>query len=141
VTSKPFETVVADANVLLSAVIGKAALRVFLEASFTIATTAFNVAEVREYIPQLSAQYELIPEAVEAQLAMLPLMVYSERSYRTRLPDAVHLMRERDPDDVHLLALALVLGAPIWSNDTDFKGLPIEVITTAQLLRRLARDK
>jgi len=35
------------------------------------------------------------------------------------------------------LALALELGLPIWSNDRDFDGLPVDVYPTARLLKLL----
>jgi hypothetical protein len=41
--------VVADANVLLSAALGKAALRVFSEHRIPVHTTRFNADEVIEY--------------------------------------------------------------------------------------------
>jgi len=44
---------------------------------------------------------------------------------------------KRDPDDVDLLALALELKIPIWSNDGDFEGTGIEWYPTAQLLKKL----
>lgn len=137
-TLSPLRSVAGDANVLLSAVIGKAALRVFLRSPVTVVTTAFNLSEVEEYLPRLAARYGMIPEILDAQLKMLPLTVYQERFYRDRLAEASRLIAGRDPDDVHLLALALKLAVPVWSNDRDLQGLPVEVLTTAQLLKRLA---
>ena len=32
-------------------------------------------------------------------------------------------LRGRDEDDWHILALALALGSPIWTEDTDFFGI------------------
>ena len=136
-TSKPLRSVAADANVLLSAVIGKAALRVFLRSPVSVVTTALNVSEVEEYLPRLAEQYGMIAEVLEAQLRMLPLTVYQERFYRGWLEEASRLVSARDPDDVHLVALALKLGIPVWSNDKDLRGLPIQVLTTAELLKRL----
>lgn len=137
-SSRLLGSVAADANVLLSALIGKAALRVFLRSPVTVVTTAFNVSEVEEYLPLLAVRYGMIPEVLEAQLQLLPLTVYQERFYRDRLADASRLIAGRDPDDIHLVALALKLGIPVWSNDRDLQGLEIEVLTTAQLLKRLA---
>ncbi len=34
-------------------------------------------------------------------------------------------------------ALALKLGVPIWSNDNDFKELPLDLYPTAKLLKVL----
>jgi hypothetical protein len=45
--------VVADANVLLSAVIGKAAARVFFEFEIPVHVTELNAREVREYLPKM----------------------------------------------------------------------------------------
>jgi len=44
---------------------------------------------------------------------------------------------ERDEDDVELLALAMKLNVPVWSNDSDFKDSGVEVQTTAKLLKIL----
>ena len=46
----PFEDIVADANVLLSAVIGKAAQEVFFKYRLEVHVTEFNVLEVEEYL-------------------------------------------------------------------------------------------
>jgi len=41
---------------------------------------------------------------------------------------------DRDPGDVDVLALALRLDVPVWSNDRDFEGTGVERMTTAELL-------
>ena len=46
-------------------------------------------------------------------------------------------MSDRDEDDIELLALAMKLRVPVWSNDRDFKHAGIEVFTTAKLLKIL----
>ena len=43
----------------------------------------------------------------------------------------------RDPNDAHLIALALLLEADIWTNDTDFLGRGIATWTTETLLLEL----
>ena len=55
----PIAAVVADANVLLSAIIGKATLLVFTDHALQVHTTEFNLLEVECYLPRLSAKYEL----------------------------------------------------------------------------------
>jgi predicted nucleic acid-binding protein len=50
----PIVGVVADANVLLSAVVGKAALRAITEFNIETHVSQFNVDEVAEYLPQMS---------------------------------------------------------------------------------------
>ena len=68
-TSRPLSKLAADANVILSAVAGKAALRVFLVEGIEIVTTEFNVGEVREYIDVIAEKYGLSAEILESQLA------------------------------------------------------------------------
>ncbi|MGO9013550.1 MAG: PIN domain-containing protein [Dissulfurispiraceae bacterium] len=38
---------------------------------------------------------------------------------------------------MELLALAMKLNVPVWTNDNDFKHSGIEVFTTARLLKAL----
>ena len=68
----PIEGVVADANVLLSAVVGKAALRVISDFDIVVHVSQFNADEVAEYLPLLSAKYDLQIELVEMQWKLLP---------------------------------------------------------------------
>lgn len=136
-TSPNLGSVAADSNVLLSAIAGKAALRVFGAPDFMIVTTDENIAEVLEYIPEFAARYGLSEETLVDVLALLPIEVYSKRDYSTHLFAARELIADRDPDDVPLAALALKLGIPVWSNDRHFKDFPNSVFTTARLLKLL----
>jgi predicted nucleic acid-binding protein len=137
VTSPNSGSVAADSNVLLSAIAGKAALRVFAAPDFMIVTTDENVSEVLEYLPEFAARYGLPEETLVDTLALLPIEVYSKRDYSTHLFAARALMADRDPDDIPLAALALKLGVPVWSNDRHFQDFPNGVFTTAQLLKVL----
>jgi predicted nucleic acid-binding protein len=61
-----------------------------------------------------------------------------ERSeYEHQVPEAKRRIAKRDPDDVDVLALALDLNVPVWSNDNDFEGAGVEWQTTAELLKAL----
>ncbi|MDP1758960.1 MAG: PIN domain-containing protein, partial [Thermodesulfovibrionales bacterium] len=66
--SSPLKKLAADANVILSAIAGKAALRVFLKEDIEFITTQFNIAEVREYLHVISQQYAISEEILESQL-------------------------------------------------------------------------
>jgi predicted nucleic acid-binding protein len=133
----PIAAVVADANVLLSAVIGKAALRVFTEFGVAVHVTEFNVEEVAEYLPHLADKYGLAAELVALQWKLLPVVLHPESDYASRLARARRDLAARDPDDAHPLALARALRLPLWSNDRDLSGLVAESYSTAQLLRSL----
>lgn len=130
-------SVAADSNVLLSAVAGKAARRVFANSELIVVTTEQNIAEVQEYIPEFAARYQLPEELLLEVLGLLPITVYAAYEYTDEIPAARHLLAGRDEDDVALAALALKLRIPIWSNDRDYEGFPTGIFTTATLLKVL----
>ena len=136
-TSGNLRKLAADSNVILSAVVGKAALQVFLRPEIELITTRFNLLEVEEYIPRLASKYGLDERSLSLQLKMLPMVVFDEKYYHSHTPQAARLLKERDPDDVHLAALSLKEEVPIWSNDRDFEKLSLRVYTTALLLKAL----
>jgi predicted nucleic acid-binding protein len=137
-TSRTLRSVAADSNVLLSAAVGHAARRIFERAPrLLVVTTEANLAEVQEYLPSMSKAYGLDLLEVQEALSALPLRLYSVSWYRSRIPEARRYLQNRDPDDVALAALALKLQIPIWSNDRDFEGLPVEIYPTAKLLNAL----
>jgi predicted nucleic acid-binding protein len=124
--------------VLLSAVIGKAARRVFEGApQLRVVTTQVTLAEVRRYLPMMAAKYSLSREKLERDLKLLPLQIFSESDYRDRLVEAGRHLDKRDPDDVALAALALTLQIPFWSNDKDLDEVPLPRYTTGRLLNAL----
>lgn len=137
-TSPPLRSVAADSNVLLAAIARRAARRVFDNApDLVIVTTEETIAEVEEYLPVFASRYELDIDMMREALETLPIERYSESDYISHVAEARRYLAERDPDDVALAALALKLGVPIWSNDNDFKELPIEIYPTAKLLKVL----
>jgi predicted nucleic acid-binding protein len=129
--------VVADANVLLAAVIGKAALRIFTEFAVEVHATPFNAEEVAEYLPHMAAKYDLPLELVLLQWKLLPIRLHPEPDYASILPRAKRDLSKRDPDDAHPLALARALELPLWSNDKDLAGHGVKCFTTARLLKGL----
>lgn len=134
---KPVAAVAADANVLLSAVLGHAALRVFTLTDVSVLTTQGVLQEVRDYIPLVARKYHVLPQALEAQLRLLAVRDCDRGEFASKLEAAERAIAKRDPHDVDLLALALSFDVPVWSNDSDFKGAGVEWYTTARLLRRL----
>lgn len=137
-TSLPIRSVAADSNVLLAAVAGRAARRVFEKApELVVVTTETNISEVEEYIPEFAARYGIDEELMLQVLEILPIERYSERDYITHIGEASRYLRDRDPDDVALAALALKLNVPIWSNDNDLNEIPLQIFTTARLLKLL----
>ncbi len=136
-TSKKISVIAADSNVLLSAVIGKAALKIFTQTNLEVLTTQFNIEEIKKYLPYFAEKYKLDENMLFAQLQMLPLVKKDEPFYRSKFKEATKYLKDRDPDDIHLAALALKMKAPIWSIDKDFQNIPVEVYPTAKFLKTL----
>jgi predicted nucleic acid-binding protein len=129
----------ADANVLLSAVIGGRARLAFGHPGIDeILTTEQTFAELEEYVPILGRKKGLPIDVLQLAVASLPVAVIAHAVYAKRLPEALRQIGRRDPDDVELLALALQFKIPIWSNDKDFTSARIELFTTEHLLRKIA---
>ena len=70
-------------------------------------------------------------------LASLPVIVVERADYGRKVSEAARRLGRRDPDDVDVLALALHLGVPVWSNDDDFREAGVQWFTTAALFKRL----
>ena len=128
--------VVADANVLLSAVAGRAAYRV-LASGLEIHTTEHTWAEVVEYAPKFQERYKRTIEEMAEALENAPVHIHARGDYQDKLAEATALVAHVDPEDVDVAALALKLGVPLWSHDDVFKDFPTERYTTAQLIKIL----
>lgn len=125
---------VADANVLLSAVIGgRAALVLRHEQVEQVFTPAAAYDEVFEYLGPLAKKKRLQLDTLLLTLAALPVTVVERSEYERHLPDAQRRIGKRDPDDVDVLALALHMNLEVWSNDNDFEDAGVEWHTTAKL--------
>ncbi|MCC6741200.1 MAG: PIN domain nuclease [Planctomycetia bacterium] len=136
-SGKPVALVVADANVLLSAIVGGAAATVFAAPGLTVHVAEPTLDEVARYASSMAARKGLDAGIVALALAAPPATVHPAASYVGSLAEAARRLRGRDVDNADVLALALHLDAPVWSNDHDFDGTGIEVHTTARLLKRL----
>lgn len=129
---------VADANVLLSALVGGRASIALTHASVEqVYTAAVTLDEVQEYVVILARKKRLRLDVLLLALAALPVAVVDRAEYAQKIREAVKRIGQRDPDDVDALALALHLGVPVWSNDDDFRDTGVEWLTTATLLKRL----
>jgi predicted nucleic acid-binding protein len=109
---------------------------VFFETSIQeFAVPEVVLSEVREHVPRLAKKLSTMPAFLEYALDLLPLRRYPAGAYRRTMVEARHRIGKRDPDDIDVLALALRLQAPLWSNDRDFEGTGVEQMTTADLLK------
>lgn len=137
--SVPKETIIVDANSLLSALRGGKARMVLFSGKFIFLTTEYTTWEVKKYIPEL-AKLSGVPESElfyafdHFPIIAIPPVVYDEKRQRAK-----KLIARRDPKDVDILALVLKFDAPLWSNDKDFEIVPgLKILTTAAMLEKLA---
>ena len=74
-----------------------------------------------------------IPD-VETAFRSIPVNVVPDPDFAHCLSEAGNRIGDQDPDDVALLALALAMRIPLWSNDKDFAIAGIELWTTAAIM-------
>ena len=128
----------ADANVLLSAIIGgRAALALRHEQVEQVFTPTAAYDEVFEHLAPLAKKKRLYLDTLLLTLAALPVTVVERSEYEHHLQEAKRRMGKRDPDDVDVLALALDLTLPVWSNDNDFEDAGVDWHATAEILKAL----
>jgi predicted nucleic acid-binding protein len=129
---------VADANVLLSAVLGGRAKLILTHPEVTeVLTTLETLGEVEEYAGSLARKKRLAEDLVLLAVASLPVTVVGRDAYAASLAEAWRRIGKRDPKDVEILALTITLRVPLWSNDKDFEKMGVEWYTTEALLRHL----
>ena len=127
--------IVADTNVLLSAVLGVHTLNqldYILDRGVDVSIPAPQVAEARRVLTEKLMSKRGDVEAALAQLGerlrLLELSTFeaAERDARARL-------HERARSDWPVLAAALTFDAAIWSNDRDFFGVGVPVWSTRSI--------
>ena len=132
---KPPARLAVDANPILSALLGGQARRVFFESTIReFAVPERVISEVQRYVPRLAQKLGVEQAFLEYALNLLPLRVYPARRYARAVREARRRIERRDPTDVDVLALALHLDVPLWSNDRDFEDTGVSRFTTAELL-------
>ena len=124
---------VLDANILIRAVLGQRVRRI-IETHRTISIFIPQAAylEAQEHLPALvikhggdPAKALLLLHAVAQHCDLVGPDVHSEYEAEAR-----ERLGTRDPDDWPILASALALGCPIWTEDTDFFGCGVATWTS-----------
>ena len=93
-------------------------------------TTAF--AEVEEHLPLIYAKRGLSADAAMAVYAGVSVIVQElpPAFYAHRKSDAQRRIERRDLEDWTVLACALELDCPIWTEDQDFFGTGVPIWTS-----------
>jgi predicted nucleic acid-binding protein len=131
----PGKALVVDANILVRAVLGKRVRKVIEayaeEVTFFVPEVA--LAEAEEHLPALVIKHGGDPEKALAFLRTLVRLVEVIGSdvYGEFEGEARERLGQRDPEDWPILAAALALGCPIWTEDTDFFGCGVATWTSS----------
>jgi predicted nucleic acid-binding protein len=128
---------VLDANILIRAVLGPRVRTLILENSESVKffVPAVCVADARKYLPEILSVRGLDPS--DALDVLVGLMGHIQTLEDVWLEDfeseARDRMQNRDPDDWPVLAAALALDCPIWTQDADFFGVGVVTWSTQNI--------
>lgn len=126
--------IVLDANILIRAVLGQRVRQLLATYGGTADFFAPDIAfcEARKHLPTILTKRGL---PVRDGLAVLELVgevvqMVEPESYNPWETIARQRLQGRDVDDWPVLATALLLQCPIWTEDTDFFGSGVATWTT-----------
>lgn len=128
------KAIVLDVNILIRAVLGKRVRELIFGNLQTVKFFAPDIAyaDARKYLPAL-----LKKRGVDATAAMLVLdrlegIVQSidVELYDGMQQQALQRIAARDADDWPVLACAMTLGCPVWTEDADFFGTGVATWTS-----------
>jgi predicted nucleic acid-binding protein len=134
---------VLDANILIRAVLGLRVLELLRkyagQVEFMAPDTAFQ--EAREHLPGILGARKVPAAPAMATLDLLARLVQTVEveTYASFETVARERIDKRDEDDWPVLATALALGCPIWTEDTDFFGCGVATWTTDRVELHLAK--
>ena len=132
--------VVLDANILIRFAIGRQVPRLLATYAATVDFLAPDTAfvEAKRNLPTIlhARGHPGVGEA--ATLAALDaaadiITAVPASSHESMRSAAMARIGPRDPDDWPVLACALLLNCPIWTEDRDFFGVGVPIWTTARV--------
>lgn len=136
------KAIVLDANILIRAVLGTRVRELIFEAASTVKFFAPDVAyaDARKYLPSLLEKRGIKGTAAMKVLDSLESIVQSiDRDlYAGMQQQALQRIAIRDADDWPVLACAMAIGCPVWTEDADFFGTGVATWTTDRIALYLA---
>jgi predicted nucleic acid-binding protein len=121
--------IVLDTNILIRAVLAERVPNLLekYSSSCSFVTPASCYEELNQHLPKILQKRNLALELFSDAIAKLTKVViplaqeiYSDHEY-----EAKQRIEERDVKDWEIVALALLLNCPIWTEDQDFFGIGI----------------
>lgn len=129
--------IVLDANILIRAVLGKRVRDLIQAHAATVKFFAPDVAyeDARKYLPALLTKRGVDPIPTMLVLDALECIVHpmDVEVYGGLQQQALRRIEMRDADDWPVLACAMVLGCPVWTEDADFFGTGVATWTTDRI--------
>lgn len=136
------KAIVLDANILIRAVLGRRVREFIVKNADLVQFFAPDVAyaDARKYLPSLleksgvkSEPAMAVLDALESIVRPLELGVYE--GLQTQ---ALQRIAMRDADDWPVLACAMTIGCPVWTEDADFFGTGVATWTSDRVELYLA---
>ncbi len=126
--------IVLDANILIRAVLGKRVRSLIYDNAAAVKFFAPDVAyaDARKYLPGLLKKRGVDADAALLVLDCLERVVQpiDAELYTGLRQQALMRIATRDADDWPVLACAMALGCPVWTEDTDFFGTGVATWTS-----------
>jgi len=128
------KSIVLDANILIRAVLGKRVRELIIENASAVKFFAPDVAydDARKYLPALlekrnvnSAVAMTVLDTLESVVQPLEFALYAGLQQQ-----ALQRIAMRDADDWPVLACAMTIGCPVWTEDADFFGTGVATWTS-----------
>jgi predicted nucleic acid-binding protein len=126
--------IVLDANILIRAVLGRRVRELVGDSADKVQFFSPDVAyaDARKYLPELLEKRGVnsesamdVLDALESLVWPLQLGVYE--GFKTQ---ALQRIAMRDADDWPVLACAMTIGCPVWTEDADFFGTGVATWTS-----------
>ena len=128
---------VLDANILISIALGRRVPELVTAYAGEVWLCAPQVAfdDVDHHLELIATKHDWSQERREQARAVLKdaravVEAIDAETYAEHRDEAVLRIGQRDHDDWPIVAVALTLGAPIWTHDRDFFGTGIATWTT-----------
>lgn len=134
--------IVLDANILIRAVLGKRVRELIAANANSVQFFSPDIAyaDARKYLPSLLEKRGIDSESAMAVLNALqnivrPLELGVYADFKTQ---ALERIATRDADDWPVLACAMAIGCPVWTEDADFFGAGVATWTSDRVELYLA---
>lgn len=128
------KAIVLDANILIRAVLGKRVRELIFTNASEVKFFAPDVAyaDARKYLPSLLKKRGVDDAAALHVLDCLEAIVQpiDAELYSGMQQPALQRIAARDADDWPVLACAMMLGCPVWTEDADFFGTGVATWTS-----------